>query len=188
MQERRRRTRETLLKTARALVAAEGFEALRTERLAQEAGVSKGTVFAHFGDRDGLALAMSRDSLDRASEALDRPCPDVATLVERMRPTLSLLSGDAALWAAMQRLFCGPGGAHPDLAAWWGATAAKLAARIAEMQAAGAARTDARAEALADGVLAFAGTAAQNQHAGFIPHDAARDALLEEQLRLWLLR
>lgn len=188
MQERRRRTREALLKSARALVAAEGFDALRTENLAQAAGVSKGTVFSHFGDRDGLALALSRDSLDRAAEALDRPCPDPAALVERLRPTLSLLSGDAGLWTAMQRLFCGPDGAHPELAAWYAALGATLAVRIAEMQAAGAARRDAAPEVLAEGVLAFAVAGAQAQHAGFTPHDAARDATLAEQLRLWLSR
>ena len=186
MQERRRRTRETLLRTARALVAAEGFDALRTERLAREAGVSKGAVFAHFGDRDGLALALSAESLDRAGEALDRPCPDPAALVERLRPTLSLLSGDAGLWAAMQRQFCGPEGAHPELARWYAALGARLAARIAEMQAAGTARRDASPEALAEGALAFAATAAQSQHAGFVADDGERDAKLAEQLGLWL--
>ena len=97
MQDRTRRTRQALLDAACAMVAEEGFEALRTEALAKRAGVSKGAVFAHFGDRDGLALALSHDNLMRAAEALDRDCADIAQLVERLRPTLSLLSGDGAL-------------------------------------------------------------------------------------------
>ncbi|MGG7567507.1 TetR/AcrR family transcriptional regulator [Rhodovulum sp. DZ06] len=190
MQDRRRRTREALLNEARKIVAEDGFDALRTEALAKAAGVAKGTVFAHFGDRDGLALAMTEDSLSRAAEALDRPLPGPGALVEALRPTMSLLTGDAGLWSAIQRVFCTPAPAGEEgcgpLLSWYVALGERIGAAIADMQAAGTARTDQPPALLADGVLAFALHLAQAQHAGLIPHDAARDARMAALLGAWL--
>lgn len=48
------RNRELVLAAARRVVAAEGADGLTMDAVAREAGVGKGTVFRHFGDRAGL--------------------------------------------------------------------------------------------------------------------------------------
>lgn len=52
------RNREALLEAAQALVARSGVEGMTTDAVAQCAGVGKGTVFRHFGSREGLMGAL----------------------------------------------------------------------------------------------------------------------------------
>ena len=51
------KTRDALLAAVEALVAAEGAEAVTTTRLASATGVSVGTIYRYFRDRDALLLA-----------------------------------------------------------------------------------------------------------------------------------
>ena len=63
-QQRSKDTRAKILATARAAFAEEGFEATSAEVVAKRAGVSKATVFAHFGDKTGLLIAAKIAGLD----------------------------------------------------------------------------------------------------------------------------
>ena len=56
------RNRERLLKAARELVEECGAEGLTMDRLAEQAGVGKGTVFRRFGSRAGLMLTLLSES------------------------------------------------------------------------------------------------------------------------------
>lgn len=56
------RNRERLLVAARELIEQGGAAALTMDRLAEHAGVGKGTVFRRFGSRAGLMLALLNDS------------------------------------------------------------------------------------------------------------------------------
>ena len=56
------RTRERLLLAARELIEQGGAAALTMDRLAEHAGVGKGTVFRRFGSRAGLMLTLLDDS------------------------------------------------------------------------------------------------------------------------------
>ena len=56
-QKRAQRTRTALLAAVEALVAAEGAEAVTTTRLAEITGVSVGTIYRYFSDREQLLLA-----------------------------------------------------------------------------------------------------------------------------------
>ena len=51
-------TRNSLLQVALALFVEKGFEATRTSEIAQKAGVAVGTIYLHFGDKDGLLSAI----------------------------------------------------------------------------------------------------------------------------------
>jgi AcrR family transcriptional regulator len=59
------RNRATILAAAEQLVAAEGASTITMDRLAHCAGVGKGTLFRHFGDRCGLMRALL-DERERA--------------------------------------------------------------------------------------------------------------------------
>jgi AcrR family transcriptional regulator len=52
------RNRATILAAAERLVAADGAAVVTMDRVAQSAGVGKGTLFRHFGDRCGLMRAL----------------------------------------------------------------------------------------------------------------------------------
>ena len=69
------RNRERLLDAARRLFDARGVRAVSTADVAREAGVAKGTVFHHFGDRAGLAAALLDRSERELQEAILRGPP-----------------------------------------------------------------------------------------------------------------
>lgn len=56
------RNRERLMAAARELIDECGAEGLTMDRLAERAGVGKGTVFRRFGSRAGLMLTLLNDS------------------------------------------------------------------------------------------------------------------------------
>jgi AcrR family transcriptional regulator len=81
-QPRALRTREALLGAVEALVASEGPAAVTTTRLAAETGVSVGTIYRYFSDREALLLA-----------AYDAT---VARIVEQCAATFGTLPADMA--------------------------------------------------------------------------------------------
>jgi AcrR family transcriptional regulator len=68
------RNRATILAAAEQLIASEGAAVVTMDRIACAAGVGKGTLFRHFGDRCGLMRALL-DERERAfQEAFIRGC------------------------------------------------------------------------------------------------------------------
>ena len=72
---RKRLTREQrleqLLDVARRLAAEEGTDALTLGRLAEAAGITKPTVYDHFGTREGLLTALYQDFEARQNLLID---------------------------------------------------------------------------------------------------------------------
>jgi AcrR family transcriptional regulator len=88
-QERRdaARNRELILAAARRLFEREGPAAVSMDRVAEEAGVGKGTLYRRFGDRAGLALALLDARERELQEELIRGAPPLgpgAAPVERI--------------------------------------------------------------------------------------------------------
>ncbi len=69
VQDRALRTRAALLETVEALVASEGAGAVTTTRVADVAGVSVGTLYRYFADRDDLVLAAYDGTVERVVAA-----------------------------------------------------------------------------------------------------------------------
>ena len=70
------RNREAILCAARRLVAEEGPGSITMDRLAEAAGVGKGTLFRRFGDRASLFHALLDESERRLQEGFIRgPAP-----------------------------------------------------------------------------------------------------------------
>jgi AcrR family transcriptional regulator len=59
--DRKRETRERILKAAAGVFARRGILATTTAEVAREAGVSHGSVFAHFGSQEELVSAVIED-------------------------------------------------------------------------------------------------------------------------------
>jgi len=95
-------TRRRLLQAARARVLAEGFEALRLDDLAADAGITKPAVIKSVGGKASILLALSEEDrqtrIDLIREsighrtALRRRLTDLATrLLELDKPRLNLV-------------------------------------------------------------------------------------------------
>jgi AcrR family transcriptional regulator len=70
------RNREAILAAAQRLFEREGPAAVSMERVAEEAGVGKGTIYRRFGDRASLATALLDASERQLQESLIRgPAP-----------------------------------------------------------------------------------------------------------------
>ena len=78
------RTRQTILERAVDIASLEGLEGLTIGRLAEDLGMSKSGLFAHFGSKEELQLATLQAASERYIEEIFRP----ALKVERGYPRL----------------------------------------------------------------------------------------------------
>ncbi|HWU03648.1 MAG TPA: TetR/AcrR family transcriptional regulator [Novosphingobium sp.] len=72
-------TRERLIASARALFSREGFAATSVERIAEEAGYSKGAVYSNFGGKEQIFLAALHAEGGEHMAALLGPLSQVAS-------------------------------------------------------------------------------------------------------------
>ncbi|WP_218779947.1 TetR/AcrR family transcriptional regulator [Cellulomonas iranensis] len=73
------RTRADLLDAAARVFSAKGFEGASVDDVATEAGYTKGAVYAHFGSKRDLFLAVARSVLDAEGAGRDHRLPGVTT-------------------------------------------------------------------------------------------------------------
>lgn len=70
------RKHEAIARSALTLFASDGYERTTVDAIAAEAGVSKRTVYSHYGDKENLFLSVVRDTyermLARIGEIVDR--------------------------------------------------------------------------------------------------------------------
>lgn len=88
-QRRRARNRAAMLDAAERLLADDGVAAMRIEAVADAADLSVGSVYTHFGNKDGLVRAVAEQVLERAARYLaqaylvsDSPIEQVAATGE----------------------------------------------------------------------------------------------------------
>lgn len=89
-------TRARLLDEARAVVADNGYEALRVEEVVSRAGVAKGTFFAHFRDKNALMEILIGAELDRLLSyisGLDAP-GTTGELIDRLGPVHTFMMSE----------------------------------------------------------------------------------------------
>ncbi len=63
---------EVILQATAALFVAQGYEGASTNRIAEAAGVSIGTLYQYFPSKDALLLELSRRHSERMKEVFDR--------------------------------------------------------------------------------------------------------------------
>lgn len=68
---RRARTREQILDAAEAAFAPAGYSGVRMEEIAEAADVSVGSIYGHFGNKDGVYLALVERALEQFAAYLD---------------------------------------------------------------------------------------------------------------------
>jgi AcrR family transcriptional regulator len=91
-------TRQTILEQASSLASRIGLEALSIGRLAQETGLSKSGLFAHFGSKDALAVQVVDYTAERFIDQVVRP----ALKAPRGEPRVRALFENLLEWSGNQ--------------------------------------------------------------------------------------
>lgn len=71
-----------ILSAAIRLFAKNGFAQTDVQEIADAAGIGKGTVYRHFGNKESLFLAAARYARDRVMDAVDAAAASAATPLE----------------------------------------------------------------------------------------------------------
>ena len=74
--------RERILESARALIAARGFEGLTMRELAQEAGVTVPTIYNLVGSKDEVLFSTVQEQTDRWFHGIEPAAGDVLAVVD----------------------------------------------------------------------------------------------------------
>ncbi|GGB50771.1 hypothetical protein GCM10011316_23650 [Roseibium aquae] len=158
-------TRARLLDAAKSIAREDGLEALTAEGIARLAGVAKGTLFAHFGDMDGLLSYLLLDRLQGLIEADGEASDDtlhdpVSAVVERMMALIGVMTESQIMTRMfMENIGVTKGHCAPEfaeqLARWDAKLLDVLKAWQASETAAPALRRDLAADVLLDGMIAF---------------------------------
>jgi AcrR family transcriptional regulator len=90
--QQRARTRQDILDAARRICEAHGFVGARTPDVANEAGVSHGSVFAHFATRDALIAAVVDSAILDAEAVTRRRLKGARTIEEALKGHLKGLA------------------------------------------------------------------------------------------------
>lgn len=188
-QHRSLETRRKILDSARVIASEGGYGGLTTTGVASRAGVAKGTVFAHFGDKAGLLAALMVEELAEISvESSAGGDGDVVPLfVDLVWPFVRFLSREREIY----RVYLHRAGAddehpNPDFFAELCRFQDGLRDVVAAWQADGRVRADLPAKTLASGIVAFLDHVVSSRHCGEIPTEDTQRNTLEELLRGWL--
>lgn len=94
LQKRAIATRAKLLDTAKSMISKAGYDALRIDELVKEAGVAKGTFFAHYKDKDRLMEHILGEELNVILDQMAQSAPpeSVDQLVDSMAPLLAAMT------------------------------------------------------------------------------------------------
>ncbi|WP_211264658.1 TetR/AcrR family transcriptional regulator [Gynuella sunshinyii] len=104
-QKRAIETRDKLINIAVEMIRTNGYEALRVEELVMQAGVAKGTFFAHFKDKDSLMDLLIGDEINRHLDQLEHvPAPkDVSDMTDQLLPLLHFMSSERYVFDVILR-------------------------------------------------------------------------------------
>ena len=82
--------RERILGAALKLFAHEPYQAVTMDRVAEAAGVAKGTLYLYFPSKDALYLGVLSDGLDTAYRTYQASADPKLSVVERMRRSIAV--------------------------------------------------------------------------------------------------
>lgn len=124
--------RAAILDVAKRLFVAQGYAGTSVEQIAAEAGVSKLTVYSHFGDKEGLFVeaVKAKCIAQMPDEVFVRPGRDIrASLTDIAEHFYGLVSSDEAV--GLQRVLMTDGRDNPKLCQlFWEAGPARISAGL----------------------------------------------------------
>jgi len=128
--------RAAILQAARQMFTRCDFDGVSMDQIATAAGVSKLTVYNHFGDKETLFTSMVRDYCEQSfPAALFQPAADVplrAALMNIAQTYFAVISSDDAL--SRHRMMCSHRLTRSSLSRrFWDAGPARVQAALAEL-------------------------------------------------------
>lgn len=128
--------RAAVLEAAQRLFSELGFDGVSMDQIAQTAGVSKLTVYSHFGDKDGLLSAVVRAHCEREMPLeLFKPSPEVPLrprLLDIAHAFYAMVSCPQAI--AGHRMLCAPHAMTPTMARlFWKAGPERIQAGLSDL-------------------------------------------------------
>ena len=124
--------RAAILEAAKQLFLRQGFAGTSVEQIAAAAGVSKLTVYSHFGDKDALFVeaVKAKCVAQMPDEAFERPGRDIRASLQAIAEKFhALVSSEDAV--ALQRVLMTDGRDNPKLCQlFWDAGPARIRANL----------------------------------------------------------
>jgi AcrR family transcriptional regulator len=189
------RTRQAILGLAARLASAEGLEAVSLQRLANELGISKSGLFAHFGSKEELQLATVEEAARIFTEEVLRPglvppagVRRVAALCEAFLSYLErqVFPGGCFFEATIAEFDSRPGPVRDAIVSRRGYFPASLARTVRDAQKVGEIDPVADAEQVAWELnsLLVAANSSQNIDGGSVGFERARRAIRDRLERV----
>lgn len=185
VQKRSQATRAKLVDAARKVIRSNGFGEMRVEDVVKEAGVAKGTFFAHFPDKDVLMdLLIGSDIAAhlQESEALP-PLTDLEDLVKRILPLMEFMTSERYVFDVILRH---SGAAAKEEIGPIASTFDQQVGILAKWLTGGPFRRDVPPLILAEGIQAFAVQSMALQFCAISSEEPMRDRL-RQYLAAWLI-
>jgi len=111
-------TREQLLKKALAVFSRKGYQATTLQDIAQEAGLTRGAIYWHFGSKAELYNTLVREYADRGNSIIQRAVAEGGSLIDILRRVfvrqLQVVEDDPEMRALME-LYLFKTGLIPEL-------------------------------------------------------------------------
>ena len=183
-QQRAIETRSKLLDVGVALAQERGFDALRVEEIVLKAGVSKGTFFARFTDKDGFMSELIGAQLNARLEELEaKPVPpSVEGIVRALAPLHDFMTCERYVFDIIIRY---SGAAKIEAIGPIALSFGRYEYLVSKWVGSGYYRRDINPHLMAEGIQAFAVQAMALEFCAL--HDTeGRDARLTRYLRAWL--
>ncbi len=186
VQKRSLATRAKLIESAREIIASDGFSALRVEQVVQNAGVAKGTFFAHFRDKDALMEIIIGAKIDACLDTLESlPQPTtVDTLIGHLMPLIQFMTCERYVFDLIIRH---SGAAAKDEIGPVARTFERQITVFAQWFSTGPFRKDVSPVILAEGIQAFAIQSMALDFCSINSEDPV-DKRLTKYLDAWLCR
>lgn len=155
VQKRTLETRAKLLNSAQKIISNKGFGAMRVEEVVADAGVAKGTFFAHFHDKDALMDQIVGANIDEHLDDLVTQAPPqtVNDLIERLLPLMGFMTHERYVFDLIIRH---SGAAAKEDIGPIARTFDRQIVLLSEWLAQGSFRKDVTPDILAEGIQAFA--------------------------------
>jgi AcrR family transcriptional regulator len=115
--EQQRQTHERLLDAAGTVFAKRGFLATTVDEIAAEAGFTRGSVYKHFGGKEGLWLAIMDAQAEAHLRMLDAALADATDRSGLVRALTPNMDDEGARWGVAAAEFVAAVAARPEIAA-----------------------------------------------------------------------
>jgi AcrR family transcriptional regulator len=80
---------EGILEATRRVISSYGFEGITLERVAEEAGISKGTIYLYFENKEELLISTIEYGLDRLIERLEKCIDEEVDILKKVKNIIS---------------------------------------------------------------------------------------------------